>query len=154
MESRHRKKPGSRLQPFRLCFLHASHYNGASFLHTLRQRAMHKGRSIRGGCLNDGNSAILFSPDTCLVGSAKRQVRTSWWLHEYRKLCNSILSRCLPGRMCWLCLSRWRHGSMLIFFVLEFSFVWFDYSMDRSWFFLYSVEWIEADLVFGDFDYV
>ena len=42
-----------------------------NLLHTLRRRAMRKGRSIRSNCMNTGNSAILFSPDTCLVGYAK-----------------------------------------------------------------------------------
>ena len=71
-----------------------------NFLHTLRRRAMRKGRSIQSKYMNTGNSAIIFSPDTCLVGYAKRQIRTSSCLRAYRKLRTFILSGYLPGGIC------------------------------------------------------
>ena len=48
-----------------------------NYLHTFQRRAMRNDRSIQDKYMNTGNSAILFSPDTCLVGYAKRQVETT-----------------------------------------------------------------------------
>ena len=47
------------------------------YLHTFQRRAMRKDRSIQNKYMNTGNSAILFFADTCLVGYAKRQVKTT-----------------------------------------------------------------------------
>ena len=58
-----------------------------NYLHTFQRRAMRKDRSIQNKYMNTGNSAILFSPDTCLVGYAKRQVKTSSVSDEQNKSC-------------------------------------------------------------------